>query len=197
MNVVPHKIFVNEQGKGMKIELLSQPVLLIGTDMLAQKDEKELAFIIGKQMTCMHPSFILSAIKNIEEMTVLFYSAMKFAIPEFPITSGQELINTHVDLMQRKMPQAQKNQVISIMKQISSSKVQLNLAEWYSQIETTAMRTALLCSQDARIAIKFILDEIKTYKEPVKKKKLSNIISFAISEEYFNLRKDSGVGIDR
>lgn len=197
---IPHKVYRDDASIGLKIEFLVPPALIVGADMFTGHEEREVAFKIGRQLTYFHPMHFLTAVKNLTELKVYLAAVLKFAEPGTQIASGSEIVAELVRLIERRMPQQQKNQLVKLVSELHNKYPEMDLNAIYDNlfkgIEKTSIRVGMLVCGNVVTAYNILRGEDISFSGLSHKEKLEELISFAISEDHFILRKTLGIALE-
>lgn len=200
LGALPHKVYRDEGTVGMKVEFLTPPALIVGPDMFTGRDEREIAFLVGRQITYLHPRHFLAAVKGLADLKVFMAAAWKFARPEVPIVTGAEVVAELVRLIERKMPQALKNQLSRLIMDLEAREPDMDfgrlLQEFFVGMELTAIRAGVLVCGNLDIAANIIGTEEVSFSGLPKKERVGEVIRFGVSEDHFVLRRALGVSIE-
>ena len=197
---LPHKVYRDENPTGLKIEFLTPAALIVGSDMLTGHDERDVAFHIGRQLTFLHPMHFLVAVKNLTELKVFMAAILKFCRPDTKVTTGAEVVQDLVKLIDRRMPQQQKNQMRKLVDDLASAEGSLNVGQifedFFASTERTSLRAGTLVSGNIPAVLNVLkLDEM-TFSGMSSKERMEEVVRFALSEDHFILRRALGVAVE-
>lgn len=200
LGTLPHKVYRDDATIGMKVEFLVPPALIVGADMLTGREEREIAFLVGRQLSYLHPRHFLAAVKNLTELKVFMAAALKFTRPETKITTGAEVVSNLVRLMERRMPQAQKNQLSWLMSDLEAREPDMDFGRlfegFFRAIERTAIRAGVLVCGNLDVALTIIGGEETSFSGLSKKERLEEVIRFGVSDDHFILRRALGIAVE-
>lgn len=200
LGALPHKVYRDDATIGMKVEFLVPPALVVGVDMLTGREEREIAFLLGRQLTYLHPRHFLAAVKNLTELKVFMVAALKFARPETLVTTGADVVANLVRLIERRMPQAQKNQLIRLISDLEAREPDMNFGrifeEFFTAMERTAIRAGVLVCGNLDVAMTIVGAEDVSFSGLSKKERLQEIIRFGVSDDHFVLRRALGIAVE-
>ncbi len=200
LGALPHKVYRDDATLGMKVEFLVPPALVVGADMLTGREEREIAFLVGRQLSYLHPRHFLVAVKNLTELKVFMVAALKFAKPETQVATGAEVVSELVRLIERRMPQAQKNQLSRLISDLEAREPDLDFGrmfeEYFAAIERTAIRAGVLVCGNLDVALAIIGAEEVSFSGLPKKERLAEVIRFGVSDDHFVLRRALGIAVE-
>jgi tetratricopeptide (TPR) repeat protein len=197
---LPHKVYRDESPTGLRIEFVAPPALVVGTDMLTGHEEREVAFLIGRQLAYLHPMHFLASVKNLTELKVFLAAVLKFCRPQTQITTGAEVVTELVKLIERRMPQQQKNQLGKLVDDLAGRKPDLDFGkifeEQFQSMERTALRAGLLVAGNVGTAFDILKVEETSFSGMSQRDRMEEVVRFAVSEDHFVLRRALGVAVE-
>mgnify|MGYP000860176330 CR=1 FL=1 len=197
---MPHKVYRDDNPSGLKLEFLAPPALIVGSDMLTGHDEREVAFYIGRQLSFLHPMHFLAAVKNLTELKIFLAAALKFSRPDTQIGAGADIVLQLVRLIERRMPQQQKNQLAKLVEEMMSRDPSMDFGrmfeEYFRGLEATALRAGVLVSGNVQTVLNILRSEEVSFSGMSQKDRLDEIIRFTLSEDHFVLRRALGVAVE-
>ncbi len=200
LGALQHRVYRDDATIGMKVEFLVPPALVVGADMLTGREEREIAFLVGRQLSYLHPRHFLAAVTSLTDLKVFMAAALKFAKPETVVTTGAQVVGDLVRLIERRMPQAQKNQLSRLMADLEASEPDMDFGrmfeEYFAAIERTAIRAGVLVCGNLDVAMTIIGAEDLSFSGLPKKERLGEVIRFGVSEDHFVLRRALGIAIE-
>jgi hypothetical protein len=195
-----HKLYREDSPVGLKLEFLAPPALIVGSDMLTGHEEREVAFLLGRQLTYLHPMHFLTAVKNLTELKVFMAAVLKFCRPDTRITAGAEIVAELVKLIERRMPQQQKNQLAKLIDELAAKNPGLDFgpmfADFFQSIERTSLRAGTLVSGNVDTIIHVLKGEDVSFSGLTPKERIEEVIRFSVSEDHFILRRALGVAVE-
>lgn len=197
---MPHKVYRDENPSGLKLEFLSPPALIVGSDMLTGHDEREVAFYIGRQLSYLHPMHFLAAVKNLTELKIFLAAALKFCKPETQISTGADIVLQLVRMIDRRMPQQQKNQLAKLVDEMSSRYPAMDFGQMYEEffrgLEATALRSGVLVSGNVQTVLNILRTEDASFSGMAQRDRMEEVVRFTLSEDHFILRRALGVAVE-
>jgi len=197
---LPHKVYRNDNPVGLTIEFLTPPALIVGSDMLTGHDEREIGFLIGRQLAYMNPMYFLAAVKNISELKAFLGAAIKFCRPDTQLGAGADIVLHYVRQIERRMPQQQKNQLMSLIDELFTTYPTGDFGtifeDFFQLIELTSLRAGMLISGSVPTVLGILQVEDLSFSGMPQKERLEEVVRFAVSENHFVLRRALGVAVE-
>ncbi|MBP7125494.1 tetratricopeptide repeat protein [Myxococcota bacterium] len=192
-----HKVYRDEKPSGLRVEFLTPiPALVVGADMLTGKEERELAFHLGRQLAFLQPGNFLAAVKSRTEVKVYLAAALKLAYPDMQIGAGAEVILALVRTMEKRMPQQQRSQMSQIVGELVRRQGAMDFEAIYGDfvkgLELTSLRAGLLVCGSLPVALEIIRAEDVSFSGLSLKERMEELVRFTVSEEHFTLRRAVG-----
>ncbi|HOU52746.1 MAG TPA: tetratricopeptide repeat protein [Myxococcota bacterium] len=192
-----HKVFRDEKPSGLRVEFLSPiPALVVGNDMLTGKEERELAFLLGRQLAFLQPGNFLAAVKSRTEVKVYLAAALKLTYPDMQIGAGAEVILTLVRTMERRMPQQQRSALTQTVTELVRRQGTMDFEAIYSDfvkgLELTSLRAGMLVCGSLPVAMDILRTEDVSFSGLALKERMEELVRFTVSEEHFALRRAVG-----
>lgn len=197
---LPHRVYRDDNPTGLKLEFLSPPALVVGADMLTGHDEREVAFFIGRQLSYLHPMHFLAAVKNMTELKVFLAAVMKFCRPETQLGAGADVVIHLVRLIERRMPQQQKNQLKTLVDDLATKNPAMDFhkmfEEFFQSIERSSLRAGTLVSGSVPTVLGILQAEDVSFSGMPQRMRMEEIVRFAVSEDHFVLRRALGLAVE-
>ena len=197
---MPHKVYRDESPTGLKLEFLSPPALIVGSDMLTGHDEREVAFYIGRQLSYLHPMHFLATVKNLTELKIFLAAALKFCKSDTQITTGADVVLQLVRVIDRRMPQQLKNQLAKLIDEMATRYPAMDFDQMYEEffrgIEATALRSGMLVSGNVQTVINILRTEDASFSGMAQKDRIDEVVRFTLSEDHFILRRALGLAVE-
>lgn len=189
------QLYVRREDNGLRNPNVDPPAVLVGNDMLQAKPERELAFETARVMTLMRPEFYLaSALMASEYLKVVLAAALAVRTGQIIGTDNAADAQELAHAIQR-LPEQVQLQIQTAVQRLLESGRNPDVSAWLKAVDHTASRVGLLLCGDLRTASNMIKDEAHQIGKASPKDKIRELIVFAISEEYFELREELGLAI--
>ena len=170
------------------------PSLLIGAPQLGKSDERELAFEVGKRMAYLRPErFVTLAVGTLPKLEAAFAASV--------LASGTHMEGASDDA--RKLSTTLKAQVPGpLLEQVGELSSKLGdrlgnglISGWRTATDLTANRVGLIVSNDFETAARAIATEGAALSSMSVKDRLRDLLAFAVSEPYFQVRRHLGLHV--
>ena len=173
------------------------PSIVVGQGMLAGRSDKDLAFPISLFLTKMRPEhYLRQVIQTNTELSVAIMAAIRLVSPNFNVPPDKiQLVEQYIGALRQYLPQASAEHLQLVVQKFVQSKAQLDMAKWAQAVDLTGHRTGLIISNDLSLAAKFIGSEPTTVGGMMPKDKIKDLLMYAISPQYFELRQLLGIAI--
>ncbi len=198
LGVSPPELYVRSDIPGGLVAAPAIPFASVaGQSVLSGFSPQELAFLCAKHLNNYRGEhYIRTIFPTATELTQLFFCGLRMVLPDAPVPP--ELIST-VDvtakaLVQYMQPTAQEG-LRHVTKKFMEAKSGINIKKWIQSTELTACRAGLLTCADLEIAKKILLMEPQVPGDLAPQDKITELIVFSVSTEYFQLRKALGITI--
>ncbi len=172
--------------------------VIVGPDMLQGRLDRHLAFILGKTLTMYRAEHYLAGVRTTQQLKVLFFAAWKLTHPDanVPPPSDPQAFADIIKALHRSIPAPIQVDLQNRISERLRMKEPINLNDWVDGIEATSNRVGLLLSGDLETATQIIkTDQVFRLGKASTKKRLEDLLLFATSESYFELRKALGLTI--
>jgi len=203
LNISPPEVYFRpEQQGGMQLANTREkqvliPSLVVGAELLQGRGDKELAFPLAAYLTKLRPEHYLRlTIQTNTELGIAFMAAIKLVQPNFPVPPNQApTVEQYLVAMRSYVRPEWHEQLALVVQRFIQTKGQIDLARWSQAVDLTAHRAGFLISNDLALSARFIQMEPATVGGMSAKDKIRELVLYAISEEYFDLRQHLGITI--
>ncbi len=178
------------------------PFCIAGASLLQGRSDKELAFAIAKELSYFRPEhFILRVVTQITpgQLKLLLLAALRLITPNVNLPGvDPNLLEQQARLLQKHIPQSQVGLLTSLAKHLMTDLGAVDLGKWLNAVELTANRVGFVVSNDLPVAANMLrlMDRAAV---PVGgmtlEQKIADLVTYSISEEYFEVRKQLGLTI--
>jgi len=111
--------------------------------------------------------------------------------PNKPADANLETVSKAI----QKMPPPVRVDLGKIMKPILDGRVQVNMSKWLKAVDHTANRVGLILSGDMQVAMSAIKNDAAPTSKLTTAEKEAELIKYAISDEFFEVRRRLGLAI--
>jgi hypothetical protein len=205
LGVTAPELFLRQDWAG-EVELMNArekqqlcPSFVVGAALLQGKQEKELAYILGKKLSLMRPDHLVrwpAVVPQVSELKAYFLAALKLVQPNLPVKSDMEQpVNERVELLRRLVPPQNIEQLAEVVRRFIESKAEADLKCWSTSVDYTSSRAGFLLCNDLEVAAHQIQSEPLAVGSADPKDKIRDLIQWSVSDEYFSLRAHLGLAI--
>jgi golgin subfamily B member 1 len=182
----------------LNIEKQFMPAVVAGGDLLSNKGDKEIVFLIAKNLAYLRPEyFLIRALKmNQATIKVILRSAMVMVAPKLAVPPAEQgAVLQFVQKFQTIIPQPIIGQVKTVVERAISEGNDFSTTSWMQNVEIAANRAGLLLCNDLEVAARTVQADPTPLSTLTVKDKLKDLIRYGISEDYFQLRESLGLTI--
>jgi tetratricopeptide (TPR) repeat protein len=169
------------------------PSLLVGAPQIAKSDERELAFEVGKRMAYLRPErFVTLAVGTLPKLEAAFTAAViasRVKMPEAPSDEAVKLASS----LQKQVPGPLLEQVAELSKHLSDRLGNGLVSTWRAATDLTANRVGFIVANDFETAARAIATEGASLSSMSVKERLRDLLAYAVSEPYFQVRRHLGL----
>ncbi len=173
------------------------PSIVVGQGMLAGRGDKDVAFPSAAFLTKMRPEHYLRAILTSNtELAVALLAAIRLARPDFPVPPQHaQFVDQFASAMNPFVPFAAREHLGMVVQKYVANKSQLDMAKWAQAVDLTSHRAGLIVCNDLSVAARYIGQEATAVGGMAPKDKVKELVMYAISPTYFELRQLLGIAI--
>ncbi|MCS6914793.1 MAG: tetratricopeptide repeat protein [Myxococcales bacterium] len=175
------------------------PSIVVGQGMLAGRSDKELAYPIATFLAKMRPEhYLRQIIQTNTELSVALMAAIRLVAPTFNVPPQQQaLVDQYQQAMRQYLhfQQAALEHLQMVVKHFIASKGQIDLGKWAQAVDLTAHRVGFIIANDLQLAARAIGQDPVAVGGMLPKDKVKELVLYAISPQYFELRQLLGIAI--
>ncbi len=172
------------------------PSFAVGQGLLQGRQEKEVAYVLGKRLTYMRPDHFVrwpQVVPTISELKVAFLAALKLTQPNIPVKPELEsAVAQYVGYLKQTVAPQMYEQLSVVVQKFLATRSDADLNRWAKAVDLTATRAGYLICGDLEFAARIAQGESVTVGSPEPKEKVMDLILWSISDEYFALREHLG-----
>jgi len=198
LGITPPELYVHTNIQG---GLTAAPVIpfasVAGQSVLSGFSPHELSFVCAKHLSNYRGEhYIKNIFPTQSELTQLFFAGLRMVLPDAPVPPemAQNIDVTAKALAPFMQPQHQEG-LRHVVRKFMETKAAINIKQWLQATELTACRAGLVVCGDLEVAKKILLIEPQVPGEQTAQEKITELIVFSVSSEYFALRKALGLSI--
>ncbi len=177
--------------KGQRI-----PFVFVGQEMLQGHMEKDLAFMVARELTYMRPEYyLLKHVTSVGELRAMVFGPMRLVNAQMPLPVDPGVLQQTAAQLAPVLPPASKEALIGLTQKMAATGYTPNVDSYIQGVELTAHRAALTLVQDLDVAMLVLQAEPMIAGGLGLQQKKDALLRFATSEKFFELRKILGVAI--
>ena len=165
-----------------------------GNPMLRDTNARALWFQIGRQVSALRPAFILPRTLGAQRFDALVEVAIKLVEPRYPIKADPREV-AEVEKAIARIAQPLANAIRPIVGELLKARQQVNTRAFLEGMEHTALRTGFLLTGDIDLALAMAKQPDSAAIPLPFASRLKELLTFAVSEEHFELRQRLGMAI--
>jgi tetratricopeptide (TPR) repeat protein len=204
-------VWLQEEGDGLRVantvglggeRQKLVPSLLVGAPQLGKSDERELAFEVGKRLAYLRPErFVTLAVGTLPKLESAFAAAVAASGARLTAHDGAPFEPTSEDgkklasALQRQVPAPLLEQVGELSSKLDGRLGDGLVSNWRAATDLTANRVGLIVANDFETAARAIATEGASLSNLSVKERLRDLLAFAVSEPYFQVRRHLGLHV--
>jgi cellulose synthase operon protein C len=188
-------IYLHDDDVSIAAVIAEEESAVVGGRVLRGRSLPELAFLAGRHLAY-HKSGhrLLLYYPTIEELSACFLAGVKIALPELPIPATAR--TNVLDLVSRidaELSPDERAGLSHAVRAFQAAGGRTDIAAWVAAVERCATRAGYLLAGDLDVAAGILREEPRVVASA--EEKLSDLISFTVSEEHYLLRDELGVAV--
>jgi hypothetical protein len=122
--------------------------------------------------------------------------AIRLVAPRFPAPGNMEAhVNECLTAIQQQLVGPQRDALRSMTQKLLEAAPELDMKAWMAGVDLTADRIGFVLSNDLKIANAVIEASPEDSSSVSRKDRLSELLGYSTSEQYFELRKRIGIAL--
>jgi hypothetical protein len=168
------------------------PITVVGKGVLSGRTQLEHAFLVGRHLSWYRSEhYVKTLFRSVPDLEDLFLAALVIGNPGLPIAEDMKRRVTPIaNAIQPLLEPAQLDMLRGCFLRFVEEGARTNLQRWSLATEKTACRAGFLLANDLATALKVLEVEERGQGELCK-----DLLAFATSERYFELRRQLGVAL--
>ncbi|MCC6649252.1 MAG: tetratricopeptide repeat protein [Polyangiaceae bacterium] len=156
------------------------------------------AFLAARHLAYFRPGFyVRHLVPSVTGLKTWLFAAIKLIAPQFPLSADLEgPVKENLDFISGALKGNARDNLASVVTKMLSGGGSLDLKKWVQAVDLSADRAGFLVAHDLEVATELVKaggDEQSSL--PVRER-AKELVLFAVSEEYFDLRRRLGIAID-
>jgi hypothetical protein len=196
LSIPPPQLYVRNDVPGaLTVAPMDPPASVAGSSVLSGFTPQELMFLIGKHLTYYRGEhYIKTLFPSLSELKTMMLTAVKISSPGFPLPADMEkgVMTTAAELGKYMQP-IQLDGLRLVVKHFVDAGAKADIKRWMQTSDITAIRAGFVLCGDLEMAAKLIRAEAHVAGDLSPSDKLKELIQYAVSEQYFNVRQALGI----
>jgi tetratricopeptide (TPR) repeat protein len=205
LGVTPPELYLRQDTPG-ELEFVNArekqqmcPSFIVGAGMLQGRQEKELAYSLGKKLTLVRPEHVMrwpNVVPTVGDLGEIFLAALRLVQPKLPVKPELEAkVALYTERLRPTMPPQLMEHLAELVRHFIDSKADTSMRRWSNAVDFTSSRAGFLLCNDIEIAAQQIQSEPLAVGTADPKDKIRDLIQWSVSDEYFALRAHLGLAI--
>jgi golgin subfamily B member 1 len=175
---------------------LETPTLAIGkgNPMLRDTNARSLWFQIARQVAGLRPAFILARTLGAQRFNALIEVTIKLVEPRYPVQSDPREVQD-VERALARIAQPLANAARPLVAEMLKTRQAVNTKGFLEAMELTSLRTGYLITGDLDLALALAKQPDPAAIPLPYATKAKDLLTFAVSEEHFELRRLLGISL--
>lgn len=196
------QLYINQSGdEGIRVANTAEhgrlaPTVMVGPGHSNKKDQKELAFEVGKRLAYFRPERYVNyamqgGLPRLQQAYAAVLAATSAPGGEKADSSARELAQR----LRKSVPTPVLEQVGAVARKLKADPNNGVLAGWRTATDLTANRVGFILCNDLETAAKMVATESKPLTTMSAKDRLRDLIAYSASEDYFAVRRHLGLAL--
>lgn len=188
----------NDPG-GLSFLFVSPPAIGIGQGAAAGGPHQALAFIAARHVTYYRPgNFPRQLVPTGTGLRGWLMAAIRLVAPNFAVPANMEAqVTESLSAIKEWLSGPQRDALRSLTQKLLDSAPELDMRRWMAGVDLTADRAGFVLSNDLKLALAVIEASPEDSSTVSREDRRNELLRYATSEEYFELRKQLGIALGR
>jgi hypothetical protein len=192
-------VFQNpEDHGGLAFLHAHKPSIVLGAAALAfELPQQPSAFIAGRHLTYYRPGLYLRhLVPTGTGLRAWLFAAIRLVVSAFPVTPELEgPVGENLSLLEKSIVGPQRDQLTSLVTKLLQAGA-IDLKKWVAGVDLTADRAGFILANDLELALEMVKASDEASAAAPHRERNKEMLLFASSEEYFQIRRHLGIHID-
>jgi len=196
------QLYINQTGEdGLRVANTAEhgrlvPSVMVGPGMSGKKDQRELAFEVGKRLAYFRPErYVNYALQGGLPKLQQAYAAVLAATGAPGAEKADSEARVLADRLRKSVPGPVLEQVGAVARKLKADPNNGVIAGWRTATDLTANRVGFILCNDLETAAKMVATESSPLTTMSAKDRLRDLIAYSASEEYFAVRRHLGLAM--
>jgi hypothetical protein len=203
LNLGPTELYLLSDRPGGLQSLPTAPIpaFVAGSDLLQGRSDRELAFLIARQLVHLRPDSLLrhgQIVGTVGGLAAVLLAGIKSVQPDFPVkVEGNPALEQMIAQFRRVFAAepARAEHLAAVVQHYLATKAEPDLVRWLAAADLSATRAALLACGDVQLAARLIMAEPAVPGGLTPTQRTDDLLGYAASEDHFLLRAHTGMAI--
>ncbi len=180
--------FINRNDGSMSLQ--------IGFDVYNNNRDKELLYLLGKNLTYLKPEFLLAKIVPGQVVKNIFLGVLSYVKPTLSLSGDLEQLQAITNFFEKYTSPETLESIRDVVEAFFKAKGSIDLNKWLNAVEFTSDRIAFLLTQDLELLENmFKRETVGVLSKADYKAKIADILNYSVSDDYLELRKEIGLSV--
>lgn len=174
------------------------PAVVIGEPLVTPKKEgaeRDVAFAVGKKLAFFRPErYVYYALPTLPKLEAAYHAALAATVGAAKGSTPPE-VDKLAQHLKRTVPSSLLEQVAVLAKKLAGKDGDGVVKGWVTATDLTANRIGLILANDLEAAARAVATEQGVQTTLSAKERLRELLAYAVSEEYFAVRRHLGLDI--
>ena len=174
------------------------PAMVLGAAALAHElPGQPSAFIAGRHLTYYRPGLYLRhLVPTGTGLRAWLFAAIRLIVPAFPVKPELEgPVGENQTLIDQMISGPTRDQLTSLVTKLLNTGA-IDLKKWVAGVDLSADRAGMVLANDLEVALEMIKAFDESSSSVPSKERARELLLYAVSEDYFSLRRRLGINID-
>ncbi len=175
------------------------PSIVLGTAALsADIPPQASAFIAARHLTYFRPGmYVRHLVPSGTGLKSWLFAAIKLNAPQFPVAASMEgPVRDAIEALEKHLSGQARDQLARVVVKLLESGGALDLKRWVAGVDLTADRAGLIVCHDMETAAEIIKASDEASSAVPAQERLKELVLYAVSEPFFELRQRLMVAVD-
>lgn len=185
------ELWYKQDQRGLINGALVPEGLLSGDELLGSGQEKQISFVVGKQLFMFLAPFYLGAIRPANELEIFFRLGHAYATNQPAQGQAAELLK----VLGKKIRGQDLAQLQKAYNDITTSGVQTDIPAWVEAVEDSANRVGFIFCDDLKVCEEYLRIEQQPISQRSVAERMQSLVEYSLSDKYMEVRDLLGLKI--
>ncbi len=194
-------IFENtNDASGLGFLHAESPSIVLGSAALtASASPQALAFVAARHLAYFRPGFyVRQLVQSGTGLRSWLFAAIKMNVPLFPVTPDLEgPVREAMSALERQLSPQIRDHLARVVSKLIQSGAALDLKRWVQGVDLTADRIGFVLSHDLETSVEIVRASDESSSSLSPQSRLKDLVLYAISEPYFELRTRLRISVEQ